>query len=268
MSGPNGNVSTLLGDIPEYGGGGWVRLPDSYYIGAINVVDVEATDPQTNDQDEPNLIEDENVQGGFFLDCNDNQVQKGNTVYATLEFEAIEGPFEGNGFTSRFYLTPGKGPNIGFVQNAANVLGGGVNLKVLKDWGFEFPVVGKNVTGEALKEARREAQQLFRKYFLSLTADDRITFMTKYCNIAKWDGTEAVVKVELEAGDERTDDFGQVSTPQFNRYKGFYALNHGKKGAGWVRNVCHRKQAVHAMEMGLVNPNDEQESPVSATSSV
>lgn len=236
MSTNNGQIATLLGDIPEYGGGPRVLLPASYYIGTLEVDEVDMSPEREG------VIENED--GSPFLDANDNEVTLGHSPYAQMTCEVDEGPFAGNGFTGRFWLTPGKGRNIGFVQHAAKAISGqGVNTKVLSDFGFEFPA----------KQTQEEAQQMYRRYFYALGAEDRVTFMTKYCNIGKWDGKSVVVKVGIEDGNEKQNETtGELYTPQFNRFQGFSSLNAGKKGAGWVRNVCHPKQENWAIELGLV----------------
>ena len=265
MGNGNSNIATLLGDIPEYGGGPRVLLPESYYNMTLAVLDTDTTDPAVDDEENPVMTKEKD--GSLFEDANGEQVQRGCSPYVELECEADEGPFQGHGFRGRFWLTPGKGPNIGFVQHAAKAISSKtVNTKLLNEFGFEFPAIGKSLSSEALKQARLEAQQLFRKYFYVLSADDRLDFMVRYCRVGEWDGKSVVVKVGIEPGQERMDDTtGQLYTPEFNRYQGFHALNDASKGAGWVRSVCHRKQERAAVEMGLI---EAPESPVSATTGV
>ncbi len=267
MSGPNGDITTLLGDIGEYGGGPRVVLPESFYICTVNVDETGVSDPAfEKEQDEegndvPVMTLEEN--GELFLDANEEPVQRGGSPFVDLECAVDEGPFQGYGFKGRFWLTPGKGKNIGFVQHAANAISGKkCDVRVLKEYGFEFPATPKNLTPAQLKASRQEAQQMLRKYFYALGHDDRLDFMTKYCRLGTWDDKSAVTKVGIELGNERENETtGEVYIPEFNRYQGFYALNHAKKGAGWVRSVHHPKQTKVAVEMGLFD-GGEVESPV------
>lgn len=272
MSGQNGDITALLGDIGEYGGGRRVLLPESFYIVSLNVDDTGVTDPafekeqdnEGNDVPVMTLNED----GSPFLDANEEEVQRGGSPFVDLECVSDEGPFQGHGFKGRFWLTPGKGRNIGFVQHTANAITGKkCDTRVLKEYGFIFDAVPKNLTPGERKQAMEAAQQQFRKYFYALGNDERLDFMVKYCRIGQWDGKSAVAKVGIEEGNERENETtGETYIPEFNRYQGFYNLNATKKGAGWVRNVCHPKQLIAAVEMGLVDGNDT--SPVQETAGV
>lgn len=251
----NGQIADLLGDIGEYGGGARIKLPPSFYIVAIELGEVDATPQRSKDDtdDQGNkLWSDDDLYifdgDNYFLDGNEEKVCRGGSVYAEISCTVEEGPFAGNGFQSRFWLTPGKGKNIGFVQHAAKAISGrGMNMKALTDFGFIF-------TG---KEDQSEAQQKFRKFYYALGVEDRLNFMIQYCNLSKWDGKSAVAKVDIEDGQEKLDETtNQLYTPQFNRYKGFYALNDGKKGAGYVRNVCHPKHEQWALEMGVITASE------------
>jgi len=256
MAGPNGDITTLLGDVGEFGGGARVILPKSYYIMGLTVGDVDASNLRTNDEDEPIMIED-------FEDANGDEVQAGGTPFVTIESVVNEGPFAGEGFNARFYLTPGKGKYIGLIQHAVRAITGKrANVKVLSEYNFEFK-------GD---ETPEEAQQQFRKYYSALTVDDRLDFMVKYCRVGEWD-TDAIASVDAEEGQERENETtGEIEIPLFNRYKGFYSLSDGKKGQGYVRKVCHRKQERVAIEMGLIEGDAPRVGftprPVSATANV
>jgi hypothetical protein len=228
-----------LGDIPEYGGRR-VLLPQSHYIVGLTL-------------DEDVQVSDESAEERYhedFEDVNGEQVLLGGTPFMVLGVEASDGPFQGCGFNARFYLTPGKGRNIGFVNHAIKaVTGKSADTRVLKEYGFNFP--------KGLQ--RDELQAMFRKYFLSLGPQDRLSLMTAYARTDEWNGATVIAKVGIEAGDERTDEStGETYVPQFNRIQGFHAVDDPKKGsdlvyAAWVKKQCFPKQYDAAVEMGLVS---------------
>jgi len=236
-----------LGDIPEYGSGPRIVLPEGLYV-----MDIEVGEQTTTDQGD-DIMTDKVWSKGQIVDevpvedVNGSEVLVGGTPYVELTTTPAEGPFEECGFQSRFYLTPGKGRNIGFVNHACKAITGKpVDVKVLGEFGFDF---------EGLSE-QSEIQTRFRACYLALTPEQRLDLMVRYARVVQWDGKTAVVKVGVEER-ERTDEAtGAKYMVPFNRVQGFHAIDDPKRGAGYVRKVQHPKQTAYAIEAGLIDAGD------------
>ena len=222
-----------LGEIEEYSGGDRVLLPISYYI--MNIPDVDAIEAsaeggESGDNTRANIT-----------DIDGNDVLTGGTPFCNVQFNVTEGPFEGCSMKPRLYFTPGKGRNIGFINSMVKgVTGQSVDLAAIREFNFIMPQAG----------SPDEIQEAFAKNFYTLSAEDRVAFMSQYCRWGQWAGQDVVVKVGHEDG--RPDEATGV-TPIFNRALGFYTLDHTKKGAAYVRNTCHAEQEAEGKAQGILS---------------
>lgn len=217
-----------LGDIGEYGGG-WVLLPESHYLMDVSLAGDPDVTPEGGASGDK-YIEDFEIDGEAVL--------AGGSPYLPLALSATEGPFAECGFESRFYVTPGKGPNIGFVNHAVKaVTGRAVDLSALSRFGID--VVGASA---------EEKQQAFRIGFLQLGPQDRLDFMAMYARFDLWDGASAVVKVGREAG--------QKEGTMFNRIQGFHSVTDGKRGQGYVRGKCFENQEKVGLAEGTLTADE------------
>jgi hypothetical protein len=213
-----------LGETPEYGTRkARVILPESLYIAHIGVEEVGVTPEREG------VVKDSS--GEVFTNIRGEEVALGNSPYVQVTTTVHEGPLVGNGFSSRFYITPGKGRNIAFV-----------NIKALAEFGITLPQGAST----------EDSQRAFAQNYLSLDPEQRLAFMCKWANVDQWDGKIVVVKVGQEAGEERINEFtGLPETPIFNRLQGFYAMTDTKRGAVTVRGSYHAQHLEAATAMGI-----------------
>lgn len=164
----------------------------------------------------------------------------GGSPYAEITATVVEGPFEGCDFRSRFWLTPGRGRNIGFVNNACKAITGRpVDVATLAKFGVKFTPGMSPV----------DTQQALRRRYLALDPETRLDFMVQYARVADWSGKGVVMAVGQEDG--RPNEETGVP-PVFNRIQGFWALADGKDGAANVRGVWHDKQTEAGIALGLL----------------
>jgi hypothetical protein len=226
------NIEDALGIMQEIYDGDRKRrvvLPVSHYV-----MQIELEETGLSKESETDFVED-------VLDVSGNPVPRGNSPYAQLLMTVSEGPFEGESFSSRIYLTPGKGKYIGFHVNACNsITHKPTDSSLYKEFGFTFE---DGWTGENVQKA-------FRFYFYNLEPTKRQDFMLRWARVPEWDGKQVVVKVghELET---RTNDDGEEYEITFNRIKGLWSTNDPKKGAAFVKKSCYPFQQQRKTDMDL-----------------
>ena len=187
-----------MGAIEEYGSAR-VTLPESYYP-----VQVSVTGQGTG----ADVVDDE------------GELVKPGTPWIQLSAMVTEGPYEGAETESRVFLTPGKGANIGFVNNMAKAISGRpVSAAALDKYKFVF----------SDPKDREAVQNDFIARWWELTSDERVDFMAQYCNIGTWDGKALIIKIGVEDNNWKSDD-GVEHTSYRNRFQGFYPVNDPKKG--------------------------------------
>jgi hypothetical protein len=239
---PNEQLLSDLGDIPEYGGAPRVLLPESYYIATVSIGDPDVSN--VGGQSGDATLKDED--GEEILNAAGDPIPVGGSPFSNVSIAVEEGPFTECGFDSRFYFTPGKGRNIGFINHAVKaVTGKPVDLKALDEFRVKIP------SGD-----RDRAQQAFRFAYLEMTPEQRLAFMSKYARLDLWEGRGVVVKVGREMREFTDEATGAQVERWFNRIQGFYALDDAKKGAGFVRSKCHEKQEAVGLEEGSLESTD------------
>jgi len=207
-----------MGEIEEYSSNR-TTLPDSYYPGILSVIQYDVTLPKYEDPEHPTVM------------------TGGGSPFFQLGLAVVEGPYKGAETESRFYLTPGKGPNIGFVNSAIkNVTGKPADTTALKQ--FEFTALTGN---------KESIQGGFRDQFRALSADDRKIFMEKYARVRSWDGRKVIVKVGVEENTWTTDE-GEERTTMRNRFAGFFTLTHSKKGLTYCKHTAFPMQEEYIAE--------------------
>ena len=123
-----------------------------------------------------------------------------------------------------------------------------VDESILEEFGFVAP----GLSGDE-KEDGFTMRGALKDFYNTLDHAARLNMITRFLRIAEWDSRDCVVKVGREDGQERMNDTtGQIETPVYNRIQGFHALDDRKRGAGYVRQVCHPKQLAYAIDAGLI----------------
>jgi len=167
------------------------------------------------------------------VDTNDN-----GTPYASLRGMVLDGPFKGTELSSKFhYLSFGKpeskGGGIPLLTNAARVCTGGkgADVTVLYELGFVDPAA----TGDPKEDGFR-ARAAMKDFYNTLDPAERLNMVTRFLRVAEWDGSTVIVSVDCEPSNSNPDRF-------FNNIKGFYGLDHPKKGIKHVKDVAFADQA-------------------------
>lgn len=174
------------------------------------------------------------------VDVNDN-----GTPYVSLLARVLEGPFKGTEISSRFHWLsfgkPGsKGGGIPLLLNACRVCSGkGADESVLEEFGFVNP----ELTGDE-REDGFATRSALKDFYNELDHAARLNMITRFLRVAEWDGKQAILSVDCAASQNNPDRF-------YNNIKGFYGMNHPKRGIAYVRDVAFADQAeLKASEAG------------------
>lgn len=161
------------------------------------------------------------------VDVNDN-----GTPYVSLVARVLEGPFKGSEITSRFHwLSFGKpaskGGGIPLLLNACRVCSGSAaNEAVLDEFGFTEPVL----TGDE-KEDGFTVREALKDFYNDLDHAARLNMITRFLRVAEWDGKKAIISVDCAPSNNNPERF-------YNNIKGFYPLNHAKRGMAYLKTTA------------------------------
>lgn len=193
------SILDTVGEVEEFGGG-FTLVPESLYPVVLTVEGV---------------------------DVNDN-----GTPYVSLLSRVLDGPFKGSEISSRFHwLSFGKpeskGGGIPLLLNACRVNAGkAADESVLDEFGFTAP----ELTGDE-KEDGFVTRAALKDFYNELDPATRLNMITRFLRVASWDGSKVIISVDCAPSKANPERF-------YNNIKGFYGMNHPKRGLSHVRDVA------------------------------
>lgn len=206
------DILNLVGEREEFGDR--TQVPDSYYIIRTSVGSIDVYDS--------------------------------GTPYVELGATILEGPFKDEELSIRYSLSFGREESSGGIiplkfGACAALSGQPADTAVFESFGFGAP----EATGD-VKEDAKAMRNALKDFVCGLDASTRLDVITKALRVAQWDGKTVVAHISLREKEVLNPETGQYEStgagPFFNDYEGFYKMSHSKKGAEYVRKVCHPKQ--------------------------
>lgn len=212
-------------EFQEFGGGGRIILPESFYPARISVM----------------------VPGS-------SQVREdgtGGTPFIDLSVRITDGPFKDTTVQSRMYLSPGL---IGFLRSATKTLTKtGADYSVNEKFGFNFSELG--AIDPSNKDDRKALAEMFKAQFYGLSPEQRLDYMLKHLRINQWDGKNAIVKFSIESNesDKINPATGTPYVNTRNRIAGFFDVTDAKNGLSIVKTRDFPAQQAAIADSVLVN---------------
>lgn len=231
-----------LGEFQEFGDRQTrVILPPSLYPVELTLDEVGLSPTYDDSEITPALV-DENGEPIVGEDGEPIKRAAGGVPFLALSVKVVDGPFadvEGQGFSFRQNLSPGKGKLIGFITAAVKAVTGKPADRAATDkYKFQFP----NGADAAV------TQQLFRTQFFLLDPEERRDFMTIFARAREWDGKKVIIKVGHEHKD-KVSEAGRPYTATYHKVDGYFGFNDPKRGLKHVTAKCYPEQQAVLEEM-------------------